>query len=221
MKSPFFISKNYDEVAELAKFLAEKDITLIAQSFLHFEPVQFSVQHPFDIIYFNSPRSVIFFQYQQKIPQNVLIACTGNKTAELLKGFGYTVHFEGEESGNISNVANSFKKWCGEKRVLFPSSSISKKSISSQLEDHQKEVATVYRTKIVSKPLSYCGTYAFTSPSNVEGFLELNTIPTDAIVYSWGESTTEYLTAEGVHVTATLKNASIEDLIAVLRSTNQ
>ena len=216
MKSPFFISKNYDEVVELAAFLAKRDIPLISQSFLHFEPVQFSIQHAFDVIYFSSPRSVIFFQYQQKIPQDVLIACTGNKTAELLKGLGYAVHFEGEESGTISTVAEHFKAWCGDKRVLFPSSSISKNSISSRLEETQKEVITVYTTNIVSKPLSYCGTYAFTSPSNAEGFLALNTIPTDALVYSWGESTTAYLTSKGIQVTATLKNASVEDLIQLL-----
>ena len=217
MKSPFFISKNYNEVAELAAFLAEKNVTLIAQSFLHFEPVQFSIQHTFDVIYFSSPRSVIFFQYQQKIPQDVLIACTGNKTAELLKGLGYAVHFEGQESGNISAVADSFKEWCGEKRVLFPSSSISRNSISSCLDQGQKEVVTVYTTNIVSKPLSYCGSYAFTSPSNVDGFLALNTIPSDASVYSWGESTTEHLTLKGIQVTATLKNSSIEDLIQLLK----
>lgn len=216
MKRPFFISKNYDEVAELAAFLAKKDVTLIAQSFLHFEPEHYSIQHRFDVIYFSSPRSVIFFQYQQKIPQDVLIACTGNKTAELLKGLGYTVHFEGEESGKISAVADSFKKWCGEKRVLFPSSNISKNSISSHLDQTQIEVVTVYTTNIVSKPLSYCGAYAFTSPSNVEGFLALNTIPADALIYSWGESTTEYLASRGVQVTATLKNASVEDLIQLL-----
>ena len=217
MKSPFFISKNYDEVSALAAFLDKHGVTLIAQSFLHFEPVQFSIKHSFDILYFSSPRSVIFFQYQHKIPKNVLIACTGNKTAEILQGLGYTVHFQGQESGAISTVAAEFKKWSANKRVLFPSSDISKNSISSLLDAEFKEEVVVYKTNIVSKPLSYCGAYAFTSPSNVEGFLTLNNIPNDAEVYSWGESTTNYLAQRGVQVTATLKNSSIEDLIELLR----
>lgn len=219
MSKFLFISKDYNEVESLASYLSQKKITLIAQSFLHFEPVPFTVEKPFDIIFFSSPRSVLFFSLLHKIPENTLIACPGNKTAELLSNLGYTVSFIGEKSGNINETINAFKKWCGNKKVLFPSSDKSLQSFSSQLPDNQKEIITVYETRIVSKPLEYCDIYVFTSPSNVEGFLNLNEIPDHAKVYSWGESTTAYLKQHGIIVTETLENSSIEDLIKVLKKT--
>lgn len=219
MSKYLFISKDYNEVEALASFLSQKEITLIAQSFLHFEPVPFTVEKPYDILFFSSPRSVLFFRLLQKIPENILIACPGNKTAELLTNLGHTVSFLGEKSGNINETVNEFKKWCGNKKVLFPSSDKSLQSFASQLPDDQKEIVTVYETKIVSKPLEYCDIYAFTSPSNVEGFLKLNKIPDHAKVYSWGESTTAYLKKQGITVNETLENSSIEDLITILKKT--
>lgn len=217
MSKYLFISKDFNEVELLASFLSQKGITLIAQSFLHFEPVPFTVEKPFDVIFFSSPRSVLFFRLLYKIPENTLIACPGNKTAELLSNLGYKVDFIGERSGNINENSEAFKKWCGDKKVLFPSSDKSLQSFASNLSENQKEIVTVYETKIVSKPLEYCDIYVFTSPSNVEGFLNLNKIPTQAKVYSWGESTTSFLEKKGITVTKTLGNSSIEDLINLLK----
>jgi len=208
-----FISKDFAEVDRLAAFLNEKGIQLIAQSFIHFEPVAFTVTNPFEVVFFSSPRSFLFFKLLNKIPTETLIACPGNKTANLITEMGYTVSFYSEKSGNISNTANEFKEWCKNKRVLFPVSDRSLQTVSSVFPDSQKEVVTVYKTEIVSKPLAYCDFYVFTSPSNVEGFLSVNEIPPNSIVYSWGESTTKYLQERNVSVTTTLENSSIEDLI--------
>lgn len=202
---------------KLAAFLNDQDITLIAQSFLHFEPVPFSIQKSYDIIFFSSPRSVLFFQLQHKIPEGTLIACPGNKTAELLNELGYFVDFCGEKSGKISETAKMFKQWCGQKNVLFPTSDKSLQSVSSQLSNRQKEIITVYETNVVSKPLEFCDIYVFTSPSNAEGFLSLNEIPANAKVYSWGESTTAYLKKNNIIVNHTLENSSVEDLINLLK----
>lgn len=216
MNNYLFISKEFSEVEELAEFLNKKGVNLIAQSFIHFEPEPFIVTKPYDIIFFSSPRSFLFFKLTQEISKNPLIACPGNKTAELITKLGHEVSFFGENSGNISDTAKEFKKWCEDKRVLFPTSDRSLQSVSSLFSDSQKEVVTVYKTKIVSKPLEYCNTYVFTSPSNVEGFLSVNEIPDSAIVYSWGESTTSFLQKNNITVTETLKNSSIDDLIKLL-----
>ncbi|MEJ6583180.1 MAG: uroporphyrinogen-III synthase [Crocinitomicaceae bacterium] len=216
MNNYLFISKDFSEVEQLAEFLSKKGVNLIAQSFIHFEPEPFVVTKPYDIIFFASPRSFLFFKLTQEISKNTLIACSGNKTAELITKLGHEVSFFGENSGNIRNTAREFKKWFDDKRVLFPTSDRSLQSVSSLFSDSQKEVVTVYKTKIVSKPLDYCNTYVFTSPSNVEGFLSVNEIPDSAIVYSWGESTTSFLQKNNIVVTETLKNSSIDDLIKLL-----
>lgn len=216
MNKHFFISKDFSEVRKLADFLDKKGVNLIAQSFIHFEPIPFTVIKPFDVIFFSSPRSVLFYKLLFEIPKNVQIACPGNKTAEILTDLGYEVAYFGDKSGNISENANSFKNWCGKKRVLFPTSDRSLQTVSNLFPDSQKEIVTVYKTKIVSKPLEFCETYVFTSPSNVEGFLAVNEIQKNATIYSWGESTTKYLTERNVHVTETLVNSSIDDLIRIL-----
>jgi len=212
-----FISKDYSEIEELAVFLNEKGISLIAQSFLHFEPVSFTIEKPFEVIFFTSPRSVLFFKLLHEIPKNVLIACPGNKTANLLTELDYSVSFYGTKSGNINETAVEFKNWCGDKSVLFPTSDRSLQTVSSLFPETQKEIITVYKTKVVSKPLEFCDIYVFTSPSNVEGFLALNEIPATASVYSWGESTTAYLKENNIQVTQTLENSSVQDLINLLK----
>lgn len=216
MNKHLFISKDFSEVGVLADFLNGKQIDLIAQSFIHFEPVPFSVKKPFDVLFFSSPRSFLFFKQIYGIPKDVQIACPGNKTAELITELGYTVAFFGDKSGNIKNTANEFKTWCGDKKVLFPTSDRSLQTVSQLFPDSQKELVIVYSTKVVSKPLAFCDIYVFTSPSNVEGFLTVNEVPSNAIVYSWGESTTKYLVERNVHVTETLDNSSIEDLISLM-----
>lgn len=217
MSKHLFISKDFSEVVELAEFLTLKGISLIAQSFIRFEPVPFKIIHPFDVIFFSSPRSFLFFKLLHEIPKTALIACPGNKTAEIITEFGYEVSFFGKVSGNIKNTATEFKAWCGDKRVLFPTSDRSLKSVSSAISETQKEVITVYATKIVSKPLEFCDIYVFTSPSNVEGFLSINQIPPTASVYSWGESTTACLKENNIQVTQTLENSSVQDLINLLK----
>ena len=216
MNKHFFISKNFSEVGKLADFLNHKGVNLIAQSFIHFEPIPFTVTKPFEVIFFSSPRSFLFYKLLGDIPKDVLIACPGNKTAELITEMGYTAAFFGDKSGNIQETAKEFKEWCGSKRILFPISDRSLRTVSNLFPDSQKESVTVYKTKIVSKPLEFCETYVFTSPSNVEGFLTVNEIPKNASVYSWGESTTKYLTERNVHITETLANSSIDDLIRIL-----
>lgn len=216
MTKHLFISKNYAEVQELDHFLNGKGIALIAQSFIHFEPVPFEIKNPFDILFFSSPRSFLFFHQLYKIPDHILIACPGNKTAALIQEMGYTVSFFGPKSGNIHETAENFKSWSENKRVLFPCSDRSLNTVSSALPASQVEQVIVYKTITVSKPLAYCDMYVFTSPSNVEGFFKLNTIPDSAEIYSWGQSTTQALQNQGVHVKTTLENSSVEDLISVL-----
>ena len=201
---------------KLADFLNNKGVNLIAQSFIHFEPIPFAVSKPYEVIFFSSPRSFLFYKLLNNISKDVLIACTGNKTAELITEMGFTVSFFSKKSGNIHSTAIEFKSWCGNRRILFPVSDRSLQTVSGIFLDEQKEVVIVYKTKIVSKPLDFCETYVFTSPSNAEGFLTVNEVPKNAIVYSWGESTTKYLIERNVNVTTTLVNSSLDDLMRII-----
>ena len=216
MVKSIFISKNPDEVRVLFDFLLENDQSLIAQSFLSFEKVKFTVAKNFDIVFFNSPRSVQFFLESYDIESDTVIACTGFKTAEIIASFGYSVHFIGNEASKTSQIAREFKEWSKGRSVLFPISNISLKTISSVFSEEEKEELIVYNTNFEAEEIPNCDTYIFTSPSNVRGFLLNNTIPNNAKVISWGESTTRELGASGIVVNHVLLHATIEELFDIL-----
>ena len=212
-----FISKQASEVQDLNNFLNSNGDRLVAHSFLHFEKIEFELESNYDVVFFGSPRAVIFFKAQATIPENVLIACAGAKTAELLKHTGHTVDFEAVNSGKMKDVAQEFKAWCDGKHVLFPSSDLSLKTVSSVFAEEQKTEIAVYSTQIKGKEIESSDTYVFTSPSNVTGFLEANSvIPEGAKVIAWGESSAAALTERGIIVDEILSVASIGSLIEAL-----
>ena len=212
MAKRIFISKNESEVQELKAHYQKQNYTLIAHSFLQFEQVDFTIQHNYDVLFFSSPRSVLFFKARYELQSNKLVACTGSKTKQLLESLGVVVSFSGVNTSKINAVAEDFKSWLGDNNVLFPLSDISKKTISSLIDDAQKQEIIVYKTEIQPKKIALCDTYIFTSPSNVKGFLIANEIPTNGELISWGESTSAELRKYGVNELSELKNSSLSEL---------
>ena len=182
MHKRIFISKNASEVAPLNDYLVSQGKTLIASSFLQFSQLEFELNEQYDVIFFGSPRAIFFFKSQFEIPESVEIACVGSTTAEIIESLNRKVSFSGEHAAGIQEVAQSFKSWCGDKKVLFPISSLSLKTISSQFGPEQKIEVEVYQTSIVSREIDPCDVYVFTSPSNVKGFLDVNSIPNESVV---------------------------------------
>ncbi len=205
MSKRIFISKNASEIASLRSQFEAKGYEVIAHSFLSFSAVEFEIQHPYDVIFFGSPRAVIFFKASESISPDKLIACVGSKTAEVLESMGHKVDFVGKNSSDPKTVAEDFKSWLAERsrnqrasksqseersaHVLFPLSSRSLKTIAGAIPEDQKEEMVVYQTEVKGKVIPKCDVYAFSSPSNVEGFFEANTIPEGAEVIAWGTST--------------------------------
>ena len=217
MASRIFISKNESELTTLKTFLKDRNEILIAKTFLQFSPLAFQLERPFDIIFFGSPRAVMFFKAQMDIPTSAKIACVGGKTVEVIQAINREVAFSGEGKGDIQETSAAFKKWCGDQHVLFPLSSISLKTFSSLFQSNQKTEIEVYETDIVGSAIAECSTYIFTSPSNVEGFLIENSIPESAQVIAWGESTNTALKAKSISVNHVLSQPDINSLIEVLK----
>ena len=94
--------------------------------------------------------------------------------------------------------------------MLFPVSDRSLKTISSVIDDELKEEVVVYCTEVTGKVIPKCDVYAFSSPSNVEGFFELNTLPEGCEVIAWGTSTEKALVERGASVERILKNGVSE-----------
>ena len=217
MYKSLFISKSNSESEYLNQFLAEKNIKLFSVSFLKFQGVKFNIDFNYDIIFFTSPRSVLFFKEREKIPKNIKIACTGSKTAELLLQMGHKIDFRGRESGEIEKIADEFNIWSENRNVLFPISDISLKTISSKLNTNRVFEVIVYKTIINSSKIIPCDIYVFTSPSNVDGFLQKNDITNQSIIIAWGTSTEKHLVKNGFKVNHTLNDSSVNSLIKYLQ----
>jgi len=229
-----FISKNASEIEAYREQLETKGYEIIAHSFLSFSPVEFNVKHDYDVIFFGSPRAVAFFTNAQSISSSAKIACVGSKTAEVLESMGHSVDFVGEKSSDPKSVAEDFKGWVegrtstalsprgygsegvahNPRRVLFPISNRSLKTIVSVIPENQKEVVVIYATEVTGKVVPECDVYAFSSPSNVEGFFEHNTLPDNCEVIAWGKSTEGALEEMGVGIGRIFSLTSLEGLIS-------
>ena len=230
MSKRLFISKNASEIEPYRSQFDELGYSVVSHSFLSFYPVEsdpFSTElkHEYDVLFFGSPRAVIFFKASQSISKDVVIACVGGKTAELLESLGHEVAFVGTKSGEPKVVGEEFKVWLtstalspsGSRRVLFPISDRSLKTISGVISEDQKEELVVYSTEVVGRAIEECDVYVFTSPSNVEGYLIDNVIPETASVIAWGKSTENALIERGVKVGACLERSGFEELLVYLR----
>ncbi len=219
MAKSVFISKHSGETTVLQDFASGNDLHLVSHSFLHFEPISFVIPSSFDVIFFGSPRAVMFYQSRYSIPEGVAIAAVGSKTSALLQRLGHEVVFNGEGRGSISTVAKAFQDWLGERVALFPVSTKSLGTISKAIPSRQVIHVECYDTQVIGKQLKQeFDVYVFTSPSNVAGFFEANSLPTKATVIAWGESTEKALNDRVNTEITVLPEPSQEALISYLQS---
>lgn len=214
MFNSLFISKNDAELTELRAFTDSNGIILVNHSFLTFTPISFELTEPYDVLFFGSPRAVMFFKAKRDFSKNSTVACVGSKTKKLLESLGYQVAFSGEEQRSISEVAEDFKDWLGDRKVLFPISTRSLGTISKNIPPRQKILVECYETNIIGKEVPPCDCYVFTSPSNVEGFFQKNKLPVESKVIAWGESTAGSLDANNVSKYRVLSSPTIGELVS-------
>jgi uroporphyrinogen-III synthase len=215
LNKAIFISKSIEELELLPKFCSQNDIQLYAESLIRFEGVFFENPEKFDVVFFASVRAAHFFLEHQPLPSSILVACIGQTTARKLQELGLDVRFIGENSGVPDAVAKQFKEWLGKRTVLFPQSSISKRSISKFLTENQVVERTVYKTVSACMEIPLCGIYIFTSPSNVQSFLSCNK-SIDGKIIAWGETTKATLESHGFYVSKTLFVSDEVNLITAL-----
>jgi uroporphyrinogen-III synthase len=221
MKRPLFISKNKNEIEQLINFAQENEIELIAHSFLQFEAIPFKIESTYDAVFFGSPRAVDFFLKQEKLHSSVYIGCVGEITAQSLQDKGYAAHFIGKSAGDTSKIGLEFKELVKDKKVLFPQSSISHRSIASLFPPDQINEISIYKTVTYPKSIPTCEYYIFTSPSNIDGFLLENQFPLNAKIIAWGKTTEKYLLEKNQTVEHTLKNSTVDELVDVLKKKKQ
>jgi uroporphyrinogen-III synthase len=213
MKS-LYITRDLDELFILQQYCSFGQIDLHAQSQITFEEVPFSIEKPFEVVFFSSVRAGRFFLRSYDGPLSSLqFACIGEETAQK---FNIEFAFVGKEAGNPEKVAEKFKNWLGDKRLLIPHSSLSHKTIAAIIPSAQCESICVYNTLLSPQSIPECEVYVFTSPSNLAAFLQKNQVPEAAKVIAWGNTTEKALRNSKVQVSKTLIKAQLEELLEVL-----
>lgn len=210
-----FISKDPSQVSALKNVIEEEKGKLTARAFIRFEKIPVSYIPTADIIFFSSPRSAQYFLEDHKIPNCTVIACVGGSTRNELKRHGITANFVGADDRSIDEVADDFKTFAADARVLFPVSTLSIGTIASKINEDKRFVIEVYRTVLDSVSMDTFDVFVFTSPSNVRSFLSKNDIPSGAEVIAWGNSTEKELATCRIECKK-LGTPSLECLIGLL-----
>lgn len=214
-----YISKKIEDL-DFLNFIRESNLQLHAVPMISFKSATFKIpkKEEYDAVFFTSPRSVLFFLEKVKLDENTFIGAIGKSTASFIHQQGYSVHFTGIQSGKPKEVAKSFKAAVGNKKVLFPQSSRSKKSIQKYLKPEQSLDLVVYETQLEPQELkSSPEILVFTSPSNVESFLLKNSIEENQKIVAWGDSTALYLEEKGWPSIQTLEKSNLEELKTTLQ----
>ena len=213
-----FISRNKPDIPkEFIGGLQELGISGIFQSFLEFEFCSFELPDNFDAIFFASKTSVDAFLASHKIPANKKIYCAGKGTEKYLQKLGLTVNHAFVNAGEISDNSKLFRDFAKGETIFFPLSSISRKSYSGILPPENVKTAVAYKTILRDFQISDCEFYVFTSPSNAEAFLKSNFVPDNAVIISWGESTSAKLRENSIPVNYELKTSGFPELLNYLQ----
>ena len=124
------------------------------------------------------------------------IAAFGPATAKHIQKNGLNVDFIG--LGTPVEVAEQFDSIISSKEIVFiPSSNKSLGTVQGILKESNKKLLETYTTILIDKKLKHYDLLVFTSPSNVEAFLNSNKI-SDQKVISIGPSTTSALKNAGI-----------------------
>lgn len=124
------------------------------------------------------------------------IAAFGPATAKHIQKNGLNVDFIG--LGTPQQVAEKFDSIISSKELVFiPSSNKSLGTVQGILKESNKKLLDTYTTILIDKKLKQYDLLVFTSPSNVEAFLNSNKI-SDQKVISIGPSTTSALKNAGI-----------------------
>ena len=205
----------------MVSFCETRNWSLQALSFIDLKfNEQFQNAKDYDSICFGSKNAVNFYLSKYSIPSNIQIACVGTSTSNALIKAGYYPHFIGKKSGDPAQVAVGLKSFIGNKKCFFPVSDQSLGTLHVHFDEDQKIVRVLYHTLVTPSKIDEADIYIFTSPSNVESFTLLNTIPKNGQFIAWGNSTAEKMRASNMIPDVVLSQSQIQELLDSLANMN-
>ena len=215
-----FISRSLTNESFFVRACKEHNISVTAASLISIEPKAFEISAgAFDWVVFSSSNGVRAFFAQEEPSEwkHVRFATAGQATLQTLSEFGIAPTYAGHDS-DMTVVAKELAANIGESQALFPSAKDSLGSLQEHLSAEQVTEVTVYETQLKSQNIDSHDAYVFTSPSNVQAFIDGgNTLADHATVVAIGPSTGQALESlTDSHLTAEIPSEA--ELFALLAS---
>ena len=190
-----FISRELSEQSYFRKALEKHNITVEARSLIRtvrvINKLDPYILRDIDWIFFSSKNAIeYFFQLEPQLPAGVKFGVMGAGSEETLRLKGHFTQYTGVGI-DTADVAQEFAKIANGKKILFPGSENSMRSIQQGLSADTKIIdLPVYET-VLEENVEGTGAdvLVFTSPSNVEAYFTDNLLEPNQKVIAIGKST--------------------------------
>lgn len=199
-KQKVFISRKLKSGDYFKNALTQNHCEVHGISLTRYEKVAFTGIPECEWIFFSSKNCVnYFFDQNPIIPEGIKFGSIGGATAQALKKRGIVSDFTGE-SNDTTQIGKEFAIVASGKKILFPLSTSSYRTIQKQFKDQKNLTDLVVYDTLANDTVEIpdCDVLVFTSPTNALLYLRrLNILP-DQRVIAIGKSTAEILKMEGV-----------------------
>lgn len=171
----------------------------------------------FEWVFFNSKESVRYFFQHFANPPQVKYAAVGQGTADLASKH-VPISFIGKNA-DTETVGREFAEVVGTAAVLFPISSISKRTVQRALPSNQCIDLICYHTSPIAHKVERYQTAIFSSPSNIDGFLMENKARQIENIICYGATTAHRALKAGFSGIYTLKEITPSSILKAIKET--
>ncbi len=213
-KKSIFISRDAHENNNLNRWLTNLGFDVECKSLIDLKKLTIKELPKSDWLFFSSKHAVEFFFMQNPDIGTAKIGCMGKGTSQALREYGKRADFIGT-STDTKLVGKQFAARVGSGKVVFPIARDSMRTIQWQFAKQDRLIdLPIYATlKVPHTVAESTDVLVFTSPSNVESYLEKNQILPHQKIVAMGDSTEKTLIVKAkIKDTQIHKPYSFDDL---------
>jgi hydroxymethylbilane synthase len=194
-----FITRDIREDDFFSRTLTASGYKVSGRAFIEFKPIPFGRPRVTDWIFFSSKHAVKYFLEPKPDIGNAKIGVIGKSTAAAVRTYGKRADFIGY-STDTKMTGKQFASLVKSGTVLFPQAKDSMRTVQQQFVNRAQAIdLPVYET--INKPvegISDADIMLFTSPSNVEAFLEKSHVKKGQKIIAMGDATANTLKKAGI-----------------------
>lgn len=201
-----FVSRDLSTYPYFQRAMAKHDIAVQGQSLIEVFPLDCTLDtnllQEVDWVFFTSKNSIAhFFRLNPSLADKTKFAVLGRGSEAELRSFGYAPSFSGESLGiEMELIAKHFAEIAKGEKVLIPRAKESLGTLQKQLTMSSELVdLAVYETKAASHlPKINAEVLIFTSPSNINAYLDAHPITANQKVICIGHASGRAMKAAGI-----------------------